>query len=174
MGSSDKFELPSFRGAKAAEVHRINDSLEGELDAETRKESSQGLANEAGGESDVLVDSDDELVDLFAKRKQENKTAKSDQKNATRAKHVRQRDKDDGRPGYELVNNLDDSTYLSEEEDEELHDKSKDKTQKYHPRKLRRGKSSRLFRACQQFRAKVLRHKRTRNSIRVTKQTRQL
>ena len=146
VGSSDKTELPSFRGAKAAEVHKLNDSLERELDAETRKESSQGLDNEAG-ESDVLVDSDDELVDLFAKRKQENKIAKSDQKNAKRAKHVRQRDKDDGRPddGYELVNNLDDSTYLSEDEDEELHDKSKDKTQKISPKEIEERKKREII-----------------------------
>ena len=146
VGSSSKTELPSFRGAKAAEVHRINDSLEGELDAGSRKEASQGLDDEAG-ESDVLVDSDDELVDLFAKRKQENKIAKSDQKNVKRAKHVRQRDKDDRRPddGYELVNNLEDSTYLSEEEDEELHDKSKDKTQKISPKEIEERKKREII-----------------------------
>ena len=51
-------ELPSFRGAKAAEVHRINESEENQEYMSRNK-------NEI--ESDILVNSDDELMDLFTR-----------------------------------------------------------------------------------------------------------
>ena len=120
-------ELPSFRGAKAAKVHEINEVEENS--EEKRSASSPALDNV---ESDALVDSDDDLVDLFtiaSRSKQQNKSAASDIKNADSAKQEKQRDNklmDDMTSDdelAELANNLGDSTYLSEEE--ELQDKLK-------------------------------------------------
>ena len=96
---------------------------------EKRSASSPALDNV---ESDALVDSDDDLVDLFtiaSRSKQQNKSAASDIKNADSAKQEKQRDNklmDDMTSDdelAELANNLGDSTYLSEEE--ELQDKLK-------------------------------------------------
>ena len=83
-------ELPSFRGAKAAEVHRID--TDAEIKPETIK--MKGLEDEI--ESDSLPGSDDELVDQFAMtltKSEQIKRAKSDKKATTREKNARSVDK---------------------------------------------------------------------------------
>ena len=55
-------ELPSFRGAKAAEVHKINDDVpEARVEHDTKADNDDLESVESEG----LVHSDDELVDLF-------------------------------------------------------------------------------------------------------------
>jgi len=60
---SELTELPSFRGAKAAEVHRMSQGIDGGKSDE-KKDNSQ--LDNIDSEADSLVNSDDELVDLFA------------------------------------------------------------------------------------------------------------
>merc|ERR1712098_923675 len=54
-------ELPSFRGAKAAEVHRMSERNDSEENQEYMSQQKTEL------ESDILVNSDDELMDLFTR-----------------------------------------------------------------------------------------------------------
>ena len=85
-------DLPSFRGAKAAEVHRVNESLDNEV--EVSKEEGQEL-DQIEIENDALVNSDDELVDLFtmtSTRSEQSKTSKSGSQNAVPEKQEPQRD----------------------------------------------------------------------------------
>eukprot|EP00092_Neocalanus_flemingeri_P105704 GFUD01135516.1.p1 GENE.GFUD01135516.1~~GFUD01135516.1.p1 ORF type:complete len:1838 (+),score=444.40 GFUD01135516.1:529-6042(+) len=58
-------ELPSFRGAKAAEVHRMSQhTAVDSVNIDEKKDNT--TLNTFESESDSLVNSDDELVDLFA------------------------------------------------------------------------------------------------------------
>ena len=129
-------EIPSFRGAKATNVSKINEVEEPIQETKPDPEPIEEFYNPEV-ESDVLVNSDDELVDLFTKRptrKGQNKSAKSVSRNANPAKHGTQHDinlmddleSDDGSD----VDNLEDS------QDVELADKNKNLPKKLSGKEL--------------------------------------
>ena len=87
---SPAVELPSFRGAKAAEVYKVTEGLDREISEEADKEQELDPI-----ENDALVNSDDELVDLFtmtSTRSEQSKTSKSGSQNAVPEKQEPQRD----------------------------------------------------------------------------------
>ena len=118
---SQAVDLPSFRGAKAAEVYKVTESLDNEISEEAEKEQELDPI-----ENDALVNSDDELVDLFtmtSPRTGANKTGKSGSENAV--PHIEEEERDKT-PLDDRESNDGHSQYLEGSDGEELTDKEKD------------------------------------------------
>ena len=122
---SQVVELPSFRGAKAAEVSKVTESLDNEISEEAEKEQELNPI-----ENDALVNSDDELVDLFrmtSTRTGPNKTGNSGSQNAV--PHMEEQERDTT-PMDDRESNDGHSQYLEGSDGEELSDKQKDSHKK--------------------------------------------
>ena len=117
-------DLPSFRGAKAAEVHRVNESIDNEV--EVSKEEGQEL-DQIEIENDALVNSDDELVDLFTMKTRTglDKTGKSGSQPQPAVTHMEEEERE-ATPMDDRESNSGHSQYLEGSDGEELSDKQKD------------------------------------------------
>ena len=119
---SPAVELPSFRGAKAAEVYKVTEGLDREISEEADKEQELDPI-----ENDALVNSDDELVDLFTMKTRTglDKTGKSGSQPQPAVTHMEEEERE-ATPMDDRESNSGHSQYLEGSDGEELSDKQKD------------------------------------------------